>query len=80
MLACGLILNLYCLTVRRGEGLAQVVRFIRVLILVLLLAGVMQLTGRLEEISMLPLWGLDSSSKRLSQLSSVLGSSDSLLI
>ncbi|MEC8052374.1 MAG: HAMP domain-containing sensor histidine kinase [Myxococcota bacterium] len=57
LLACGLLLNLYYLTVRRGEGLAQVVRFIRVLILVLLLAGVMQLTGRLEEISMLPLWG-----------------------
>ena len=57
LLACGLVLNLYYLTVRRGERLAQVVRFIRVLILVLLLAGVMQLTGRLEETSMLPLWG-----------------------
>ena len=57
LLACGLVLNLYYLTVRRGERLAQVVRFIRVLILVLLLAGVMQLTGRLEQTSMLPLWG-----------------------
>ena len=40
-----------------GERLAQVVRFIRVLILVLLLAGVMRLTGRLEQTSM-PLMGI----------------------
>ncbi len=56
-LAVGLILNLYNLTVRRGEPLAQVVRLIRIFLLVLILAGVLQATGRFEASSMLPIWG-----------------------
>ena len=57
-LLAGLVLNLYLLFIRRGETLVQLVRSLRLFLLILLSASAASVTGRLELPSLAPFWHL----------------------